>query len=316
MGRMRTRLRALGRLYRQKWRKTRSRLYAQVRILIFKVLIRIQIRLCIVLHRGERWIATSLSIIAAMLFAFTVPETLLSTTGGVKSTEVHLASAGIIGPALALVLSLSIVPAQKAADVFSAAILKLYARDRTTLWVFSLLSCTALLSLLLGTGWNFGLSARYMLPAEFILIGISLDALRAFYMRALDLLVPATALAMVSRECDRHTRGTRKQIERILRAHQFTNDDPDGVRGVRYLAYKESKSAGRANRLVNAAGRIRAQGGVPQGYAGRECHHEHHGDHRQKLCGIPPRQRGFGTRFFRRFPQRRKRHLPRARSNL
>jgi hypothetical protein len=37
------------------------------------------------------------------------------------------------------VLSLSIVPAQKAADVFSSAILKLYARDRTTLWVFTLL---------------------------------------------------------------------------------------------------------------------------------------------------------------------------------
>jgi hypothetical protein len=76
-------------------------------------------------------------------------------------SEVHLASADIIGTPLALVLSLSIVPAQKAADVFSSAILKLYARDRTTLWVFALLSCAALASLLLGTGWTFSQGARY-----------------------------------------------------------------------------------------------------------------------------------------------------------
>jgi uncharacterized membrane protein len=74
------------------------------------------------------------------------------TSATVKVSEVHLASAGIIGTALAMVLSLSIVPAQKAADVFSPAILRLYARDRTTLGVFALLSCAAMASLLLGTG--------------------------------------------------------------------------------------------------------------------------------------------------------------------
>jgi hypothetical protein len=35
------------------------------------------------------------------------------------------------------------------------------------------------------------------------LLGASLDALRAFYSRALDLLDPATALSLVSTECSR-----------------------------------------------------------------------------------------------------------------
>src|SRR5580658_7934164 len=107
----------------------------------------IQIRGRNALVFGSNGIATGVGIVLAAVFAATLPNTALS---GLKGSEVHLASAGIIGTALALVLSLSIVPAQKAADVFSPAILRLYARDRTTLAVFSLLSCAALLSLLFG----------------------------------------------------------------------------------------------------------------------------------------------------------------------
>ena len=162
---------------------------------------------------GSNWLATTAGLLLAVVFAVTLPQTALS---GLKVSEVHLASAGIIGTALALVLSLSIVPAQKAADVFSPAILGLYARDRTTLAVFALLSCAALLSLLFGTGWMFSLSARYSLAAQLVLLGLSLDALRAFYSRALSLLDPATALDLVSRECQRYIRRTKDAVERMV----------------------------------------------------------------------------------------------------
>lgn len=70
-----------------------------------------------VLTFGSRWIATVAGLLLAGVFVLTLPDALL-TTATLKVSEVHLASAGIIGTALALVLSLSIVPAQKAADVF------------------------------------------------------------------------------------------------------------------------------------------------------------------------------------------------------
>ena len=41
------------------------------------------------------------------------------------------------------------------------------------------------------------------LAGQFVLLGASLDALRAFYSRALNLLDPATALSLVSAECRR-----------------------------------------------------------------------------------------------------------------
>jgi hypothetical protein len=184
--------------------------------------------------------ATAAGLLVAALFVLTLPDDVLLKDGALKGSEVHLASAGIIGTALALVLSLSIIPAQKAADVFSAAILKLYARDRTTLWVFSLLSCAALLSLLLGTGWSFSISARYSLAAQFVLLGASLDALRAFYTRALDLLVPATALGIVSRECQHYIKRTRSHIERLLRIHRIAHQRENNIASVRYRLYKRS----------------------------------------------------------------------------
>ena len=133
--------------------------------------------------------------------------------------------------------------AQKAADVFSSAILKLYARDRRTLGVFELLSCAALASLLLGTGWTFSLSPRYALAGQFVLLGASLDALRAFYSRALDLLDPATALSLVSDECRRYVRRTRSGVERLVRIQRVGLGDDTNVEAFRYACYSKSKLA-------------------------------------------------------------------------
>ena len=148
------RLRLRRRFYRQKWSKTKRRVSIQIQILLFKGLGRAQLQSRIILTRGENYIATTASVLVAACWLLPYPRPFCYQTVCLKPA-IDLASAGIIGTALALVLSLSIVPAQKAADVFSAAILKLYARDRTMLWVFALLSCAALLSLLLGTGWSF-----------------------------------------------------------------------------------------------------------------------------------------------------------------
>ncbi len=48
-------------------------------------------------------------------------------------------------------------------------------------------------SIILGAGW-ISLDARYSISIEFILLGISFDALRLFYVRTLSLLAPQTAV--------------------------------------------------------------------------------------------------------------------------
>lgn len=233
-----TQLRARRRLLRRKLHLLKRRVIP--RALLF--CLRVQ-------NQGNSWarrllsysgkmIASIAALLLAVLFAYTLPVTVLST-GSLKISEVHLACAGIIGTALALVLTLSIVPAQKAADVFSTAILKLYARDRQITLVFSLLSCAVLLSILLGTAWNFAFSPRYTLAVQLMLLGISLDALRGFYIRTLNLLDPATALRLVKEECERYITRTKRTTERVLRIQKMaTPDAKDAV--VRYSLHAQS----------------------------------------------------------------------------
>jgi hypothetical protein len=101
-----------------------------------------------------------------------------------KTSEVHLTCAAIIGGALALILSLSIIPAQRAAETFSPAILQLYAQDRWLVIAFLALVTAATGSVLLGTNFMPSLDARIPIGIQFLLLGISFDALRMFYKRA------------------------------------------------------------------------------------------------------------------------------------
>src|SRR5262249_31753802 len=77
-----------------------------------------------ILTHVYRWSATIVSVLILLLFV-----TLAQDTGNLKVSEVHLTCAQVVGAALALILSLSIIPAQRAAEAFSPAVLKLYAKD-------------------------------------------------------------------------------------------------------------------------------------------------------------------------------------------
>ena len=55
---------------------------------------------------ASKWIATAAGLLLAVLFAVTLPGAMVATATE-KASDLHLASAGIIGTALALVLSLS-----------------------------------------------------------------------------------------------------------------------------------------------------------------------------------------------------------------
>ncbi|MDF0583113.1 hypothetical protein [Bradyrhizobium yuanmingense] len=138
--------------------------------------------------------ATLISVVAAIVFASSADGT------DIKASETHLAAAQIIGAALALVLSLSIIPAQRAAELFSIVVLKFFARDRALLSGFLVLVATTISSLLLGTRWSASLDAKTSLCIQFVLLGLSFDALRRFYVSTLDLLAPESAIRRIVKE--------------------------------------------------------------------------------------------------------------------
>lgn len=166
--------------------------------------------------------ATLISIAIAVTLLLFLPD-IGPDTDNLKISEVHLASAAIIGTALALVMTLSVIPAQKAADSFSSAILRLYARDISTILVFATLAVMVVASLLLGLGWDIGLTVPAALALQFVVLGLALDALRMFYARTLDLLVPATALNMVRKSCAALIKNTKRAVDKAARIDQLSD---------------------------------------------------------------------------------------------
>ena len=227
------------RYLRRRLRKQAKRAYASLLMRLFKLQQRIETALRGTWNIANHWLAAIIAVLAASLFMLAGP----SPSDITNATEVHLACAGIIGGALALILSLSIIPAQKAAEAFSAAILKLYARDATLLFVFALLSTAAVASVLLGTGWTFGLSRIHALAAQIVLLGLSFDGLRFFYRKTLDLLLPATATGLVLRECNRSTKRVRRSVERCVRILQIAGNPPNSQTITGAVFYAQSQIA-------------------------------------------------------------------------
>jgi hypothetical protein len=185
----------------------------------------------------DRWSATIVSVLIFVLFVALVQD-----PGSLRASEAHLTCAQVIGAALALILSLSIIPAQRAAEAFSPAVLKLYAKDRWLVGAFLILAFTTAGSVLLGTNFLPRMDARISIGIQFLLLGISFDALRIFHGRTLDLLIPQTAIQLVIRECTKLLNRVTRVIERLTRLQALASGGTptDASRAVYFSASQVS----------------------------------------------------------------------------
>ena len=98
------------------------------------------------------------------------------------------------GTVLALALTLSVIPIQRAGDAWSASILRLYRRDKVAYITF------VSLGVLCVTSFAFAVRAPALLPVSFILaaslalLGVGLDLLRGYHARVCRLLDPQYAV--------------------------------------------------------------------------------------------------------------------------
>lgn len=173
-----------------------------------------------VASKGSTLLATIVSVIISVLF-YTIAD-----STDIKASEMHLAAAQIIGAALALVLSLSIIPAQRAAELFSISVLQQFAKDRALLGVFLILVATTMLSLLLGTRWSVRLDPKMSLVLQFLLLGISFDALRRFYVSTLNLLAPESAIRQIVRVSSAQIRRIGRAAEKVVAIQVVANGAP------------------------------------------------------------------------------------------
>jgi hypothetical protein len=120
-----------GRSINHSIRTTRRKIHAQT----LKALLTSELRS----KRAVNAIVSKAAIVSATLLSIfiTVDFLILADSQNMKASETHLAAAQIIGAALALVLSLSIIPAQRAAELFSISVLKLFAKDHALITVLA-----------------------------------------------------------------------------------------------------------------------------------------------------------------------------------
>ncbi len=172
------------------------------------------------LLRPWRWVlgvflaapATISSVILAGIFAYLLDGL---EAKDLKVAEVSSACAQIAGTVFALLLSLSVIPAQKAAEQFSVTILFEYAHDRTLLWTIGALIAVTLGSLALALeGTRF---AGPHILVQLYLMGAALDACVVFYRRALQLLQPTIATKILEQRAFRHLHKSDREVRNSLR---------------------------------------------------------------------------------------------------
>ena len=186
----------------------------------------------------DQWSASIVAVLAVVVFLGLVRD-----TPDLKASELHFTCAAIIGSALALILSLSIIPAQRAAEAFSPAILQLYAQDRWLLIAFLTLVTAATGSALIGTNFVPSMDARISICVQLLLLGISFDTLRLFYKRALALLIPRTATELVVRECTKLVSRVSRLAGRLVRIQTIaagTGPPTSVARAIYFSAFKIS----------------------------------------------------------------------------
>jgi hypothetical protein len=92
----------------------------------------------------------------------------------------------------------------------------------------------------MGTGWAFSISTRYTLAIQILFLGVTLDAIRHFYIRALQLLDPVIALSLVKQECSLRINKTGSEVERSVRVGKLIHGKDADERFLRFRYHSQS----------------------------------------------------------------------------
>ena len=165
-------------------------------------------------------IAASIVLIPSVRFVANEFETLETVLTALGATY---------GTVLALVLTLSIIPVQRAGEAWSASILRLYRRDLGTYFTFVWLGVCCVGSFLLSVRGVADWPVSFVLTASLVVLGISLDVLRWYHGHVCRLLDPEHAVAVGLKKAKSTVDKLNRHVRRSARVHRrrpFTNEKP------------------------------------------------------------------------------------------
>ena len=135
-----------------------------------------------------------------------------------EPVETVLAGLGATyGTILALALTLSLTPIQRAGEAWSASILRLYRRDRVTHATFVSLGVLCVTSFALSVRGPAIVPVSFILAASLALLGLGLDLLRGYHAHVCRLLDPQFAVATGLKEAKR----AQDSLNRVVRRNSW-----------------------------------------------------------------------------------------------
>jgi len=142
-------------------------------------------------------VAISTITIAAVSTILYFPESRKALEGLQSGEAVFTSLGATFGTILALVLTLSLIPIQRAGEMWSPVIIRLYRRDTLTHITFIVLGTFCAASFMLAVKGVFGVPTSIIIPIAIVALGLSLDLLRWYHRHVCKLLDPAYAVRTV-----------------------------------------------------------------------------------------------------------------------
>lgn len=136
---------------------------------------------------------TFLLLAMALIFAFKYFDIVLENN---DFSNILIALASIVATILALVFTLSLIPIQNAASMWSFSILRIYKKDKVSYRTFLFFGLSILIFILL-TVFEKNFDDDLVLYLLFIFIGTVLDSLRFYYLYVVSLMDPQSILEKI-----------------------------------------------------------------------------------------------------------------------
>ena len=187
------------------------------------------LRLIVFMRRLRVWIGG----VAVSVFGFAIAAAVLlnSSLRGIADAfqplEAILSQLGATyGTILALVLTLSIIPIQRAAEVWSPSIVRLYRHDPATYVTFVSLGVFCAASFFLAVRGLIGMPVSLVLAFSLAVLGVSLDLLRWYHGHICRLLDPIYAVSQALKQVKQAIDQTKAFVTRISRfQHKLLNSE-------------------------------------------------------------------------------------------
>lgn len=154
-------------------------------------------------------------IIASGLLFFDSPRAVIDNFKPFEAILVPLGAA--YGTILALVLTLSIIPIQRAGEAWSPSIIRLYRRDRATHISFIIISVFCIACFAFAVRGIAYIPASIIFACALVSLGITLDLLRWYHSHVCQMLDPAYAVQFISLRARRMIDKMQSNVKRIAK---------------------------------------------------------------------------------------------------